>query len=111
MICFSLTSSNDILEEDLTGFLDVWKKSLDYQTPRKNNILGQLNPLFLMKEINKEIMTRSRLRNKFLCCRSDQNKKTHNEQCNRCVKPVRNAKKQARSQGGEGGRGLHPCPT
>ena len=54
-------------------------------------------------------MTRSRLRNKFLCCRSDQNKKTHNEQRNRCVKPVRNAKKQARSQGGEGGEDSTPA--
>ena len=54
MIRFPLTSSNDILEEDLTGFLDVWKKSLDYQTPRKNNILGQLNPLFWWKKLIKK---------------------------------------------------------
>ena len=38
-------------------------------------------------------MTRSRLRNKFLRCRSDQNEKTDNEKRNRCVKPVRSAKK------------------
>ena len=38
-------------------------------------------------------MTRSRLRNKFLRCRSDQNEKTDNEKRNRCVKLVRSAKK------------------
>ena len=38
-------------------------------------------------------MTRSRLRNKFLRCRSDQNEKTDNEKRNRCVKLVRGAKK------------------
>ena len=46
-----------------------------------------------MKEINKEIMSRSRLRNKLLRCRSDENKKAYNEQRNLCVKLVRSAKK------------------
>ena len=36
---------------------------------------------------------RSRLRNKFLCGRSDGNKKAYNEEHNRCVKLVRSAKK------------------
>ena len=47
---------------------------------------------FLTKEINKEIMTRSRLRNKFLCCRSDENKKAYNEHANCCVELVRSAR-------------------
>ena len=38
-------------------------------------------------------MTRSRLRYKFLHCRSNENKKAYNEQRNRCVKLVRSAKK------------------
>ena len=38
-------------------------------------------------------MTRSRLRNKFLLCRSDENKKAYNEQRKHCVKLVRSAKK------------------
>ena len=38
-------------------------------------------------------MTRSRLRNKFLRCRSDENKKAYNEQRNHCVKLGRSAKK------------------
>ena len=45
------------------------------------------------KQNNKEILTRSGLRNKFLRSRSDENKKAYNEQRNRCVKLVRSAKK------------------
>ena len=48
---------------------------------------------FLMKEINREIMTRSRMRNKFLRCRSDENKIVYNEQRNRYVKLVKSAQK------------------
>ena len=86
-------SSNGILEGDLTGFLDECKKSLDYQAPRKKKYTRANQASFLTKEINKEVMTRSRLRNKFLCCRSDENKNTYNEQRNRCVKLVTSAKK------------------
>ena len=38
-------------------------------------------------------MTRTRLRNRFLRCRPDENKKAYNKQRNRCVKLVRSAKK------------------
>ena len=86
-------SSNGILEGDLTGFLDACKTSLDYQAPHKKKYTRANQASFLTKEINKEIMTRSRLRNKFLRCRSDENKKAYNEQRNRCVKLVRSAKK------------------
>ena len=86
-------SSNGILEGDLTDFLDACKKSLDYQAPREKKYTRANQASFLTKEINKEVMTRSRLRNKFLRCRSDENKKGYNEQRNRCVKLVRSAKK------------------
>ena len=48
---------------------------------------------FMTKELNKEIMIRSRLSNKFLRSRSEENKKAYNEQRNRCVTLVRNPKK------------------
>ena len=86
-------SSNGILEGDLTGFLDACKKSLDYQPPRKKKYTMANHDIFFTKETNKEIMTISRLRNKFLRCRSDENKKAFNEQRNRCVKLVRSVKK------------------
>ena len=68
-------SSNDTLGGDWTGFLDACKKLLDSQAPCKKKYARANQPLFLTKEINKEIMARSRLRNKFLRCRSDENKK------------------------------------
>ena len=46
----------------------------------------------MTNKLNKEIMTRSRLWNKFLRFRSEKNK-AYNEQRNRCVKFVRNAKR------------------
>ena len=86
-------SSNDILEGDLNGFLDACKRSPDYQAPGKEKYTRANQAPFLTKEINKEIMIRSILRNKFLRCRSDENKKAYNEQRNRCVKLFRSAKK------------------
>ena len=86
-------SSNDILEGDLASFLEARKKSLDYQAPCEKKYTRANQASFLMKEINKEIMTRSRLRNKLLRCRSDENKKAYNEQRNLCVKFVISAKK------------------
>ena len=67
----------------MTGFLDASKKSLDYQATRKKKYTMADQALYLTKEINKEIMTRSSLRNKFLRCRSDENKKACNDQRNR----------------------------
>ena len=78
----------------MTGFLDACKKSLDYQAPRKKKYARANQAPFLTKEIDEEINTRSIWRNKFLCFRSDENKKAYNEQRNQCcVKLVRSAKK------------------
>ena len=47
----------------------------------------------MTKELNKEIMTRLILKKKFLRFRTEKNKKVYNQQRNRCVTLVRNAKK------------------
>ena len=47
---------------------------LDYQAPGKKKYSRANQAPFLTKEINKEIMTRSRLKNK-----SDENKKAYND--------------------------------
>ena len=44
------------------------------------------------KTLYKEIMTRSRLRNKFLKGRSEENKKKYSKQCNYCVSLLRKSK-------------------
>ena len=47
----------------------------------------------MKKELNKEVMTGSRLRNNFLRFRFEENKKAYNEQRNRYATLIRNAKK------------------
>ena len=68
-------SNNSIPEDDLIGFLDTCKKSLDYHAAPKRKYIRANQAPFITKELNKEIMTRSRLRNKFLRLRSEENKK------------------------------------
>ena len=68
-------SNNSIPEDDLIGFLDRCKKSLDYHAAPKRKYIRANQAPFITKELNKEIMTRSRLRNKFLRLRSEENKK------------------------------------
>ena len=86
-------SNNSILEDDLIGFLDECKKSPDYPTSPKKKYIRANQATFMAKEINREIMTRSRLRNNFLRSRSEENKKAYKEQRNLCVKLLRNVKK------------------
>lgn len=45
------------------------------------------------KELNKAIMTRSRLRNKYLKNKSDENETAFKKQRNKCVKLVQKVKK------------------
>ena len=78
-------SNNSIPKDDLIGFLDACKKSLDQHAPPKKKYIRANQAPFMTKELNKEIMTRSRLRNKFLCFRSEENKRAYNEQRNRCA--------------------------
>ena len=85
-------SNNSIPEDDLIGFLHACKKLLDYHAHPKKKYIRENQAPFMTKGLNKEIMIRSRLRNKFLRFRSEENKKAYNEQRNRCVKLVRNAK-------------------
>ena len=47
---------------------------------------------FMNKKINKEIMRRSRLRNKFLNTKSDIDRKAYNKQRNLCVSLIRSEK-------------------
>ena len=47
---------------------------------------------FMNKALSKEIMTRTRLRNKFLKDRSEENKKKYSKQRNYCVSLLRKSK-------------------
>ena len=70
--------NNSIPEDDLIGFLGACKKSLDCHVSHKKKYIRANQVPFMTKELNKEIMTRSRLRNKFLRFRSEENKKAYN---------------------------------
>ena len=74
------TSENNDLE------FDLFKAVLD-EAIRANHAP------FINKTVNKEIMKRSRLRNKFLDTKSDIERKTYNKQRNLCVSLVRWEKK------------------
>ena len=47
--------------------------------PLKSNYFRANQASFIKKELNKEVMTRSRLKNKFLRFRFQENKKVYNE--------------------------------
>ena len=66
-------SNNIIPEDDFIGSLDVCKMSLDYYVSPKKKYIRVNQVSFMAKEFNKEIMTRSRLRNRFLRFRSEEN--------------------------------------
>ena len=61
--------------------------------PLKKKTLRNNKSSFTTKEVRKAIMTRSRLRNKFLKIKSQECKQAYNKQRNLCVTMVRKAKK------------------
>ena len=62
-------------------------------TPIKKRFVPANQAPFINKKINKEIMKRSRLRNKFLNTKSDIDRKAYNKQRNLCVSLIRREKK------------------
>ena len=86
-----ITSENNDLE------FDRFKTALDEAIQRhapiiKRYVRANQGP-FINKKINKEIMKRSRLRNKFLNTKSDIDRKAYNKQRNLCVDLIRRKKK------------------
>ena len=66
---------------------------LNKLAPSKKKTLRNNQSSFITKEVRKAIMTRSRLRNKFLRTKSQEYKQAYNKQRNLCVTMVRKAKK------------------
>ena len=56
------------------------------------NMLEEITHLFMKKLPSKEIMKRTRLRNKFLKDSNDTNKREYSKQCNYCVSLFRKSK-------------------
>ena len=105
--------SNQLIYRDLKNFSNQQFRTELVLYKNENNVgasqfelfqtitIGLLNKLapskkktsFITKEVRKAIMTRSRLRNKFLRTKSQEYKQAYNKQRNLCVTMVRKAKK------------------
>ena len=86
-----MTSENNDLEFDrLKPALD---EAIQRHAPIKKRYVRANQAPFINKEIKKETMKRSRLRNKFLNTKSDIDRKAYNKQRNLCVSLIRSEKK------------------
>ena len=86
-----VTSENNDLEFDL--FKAALNEVIQRHAPIKQRYVRANQAPFINKTINKEIMKRSRLRNKFLNTKSDIDKKAYKKQRNLCVSLIRREKK------------------
>ena len=86
-------SKQNFEENSLEKFLDTCRVVLDRQAPRKKKYLRGNQAPFMNQELSKAIMTRTRLRNKFLKHQSSSNKQDYNKQRNHCVKLLRKTKR------------------
>ena len=63
-------------EEGLSDFLSTCKRILDLHAPRKQKYARGNRMPFMSRALSKEIMTRARLRNNFLKDRSEETKRS-----------------------------------
>ena len=85
------TSENNNLQLD--RFKSAFEETMQRPAPMKKQYARAKPGSFTNKKIKKEIIKRSRLRNKFLNTKSDINRKTYNKQCNLCVSLIKSEKK------------------
>ena len=79
-------------KNEFNNLLNACKKILDINAPRKQKYARGNHMPFMSKALSKEVMTRTRLRNKFLKDRSEENKKKYSKQRNYCVSLMRKSK-------------------
>ena len=88
--------SNSYLEFDNNSFdefFNMCRSTLDQHAPRKQKYARGNHMPFMNKTLSKEIMKRTKLRNKFLKERTDESKKRYTLQRNYCVSLLKKAKK------------------
>ena len=86
-----ITSGKNDLKFD--QFKTALHEAIQRHAPIKKRYVRANQALFINKKINKEIMKRSRLRNKFLKTKSDIDRKAYTKQRNLCVNLIRSEKK------------------
>ena len=80
-------------EKGLDAFSEICTDVLDKHGPQRKRYLRLNHKPFMNNEISKAIMTRTRLRNRFLKHRSYQNRDLFRKQRNLCVSFLRKSKK------------------
>ena len=98
---FELENFNRILKdklENLTNhsyaeFYKVFLKELNKHAPLKKKVLRHNNNGFMTKELRKELMLRSKFKNKFNKERNDINWCNYKRQSNHCLSILRKTKK------------------
>ena len=80
-------------EEDFSNFLDICKKNVNYHAPCKQKHSRGNHLPFMNKTLSKEIMKRTRFRNKFLKNKNDYNKREFSNKRSYCVSLVTKSKK------------------
>ena len=86
-----MTSENNDLEFDRLKI--AFDEAIQRHAPIKKRYVRANQAPFINKKINKEIIKRSRLRNKLLNTKSDIDRKVYNKQRNLCVSLIRSEKK------------------
>ena len=89
-----LTKQKKVLDEKrLDAFSEICSDVLDKHAPQRKRYLRSNHKPFMNNEISKAIMTRTRLRNRFLKNRSNRNRDLFRKQRNLCVSLLRKSKK------------------
>ena len=83
----------DINNAELKELNEFFLKVLDKHAPRKQKYIRANNSNYITRALRKEIMHRSRLRNKFLRERTKESKVAYNKQRNICVSLLRKSKR------------------
>ena len=86
-------SKLDVCNLDLDHFLNIFIEILNKHPPIKKKYLSANQGEFMSKELNKAIMTQSRLRNKYQKEKSADSKIAYDKQRNYCVNLVRRTEK------------------
>ena len=90
----TITQSNYLEKDGIGPFSFMCFEVLNKHAPQKKRyLLGNDKPC-INAEISKTIMIRSRMRNRFLKHRSDENRSLYQKQRNKCVSLLRKAKKE-----------------
>ena len=89
-----ITQSNYLEKDGIEAFSAICCEVLNKHAPQKQRYLRCNHKPFINAEISKEIMIRSRMRNRFLKHRSDENRRLFQKQRNKCASLLRKVKKE-----------------